>query len=103
MSMSDDIIIEHNPNAERLAALNVDQWPTWSKGVSIFPFTFDAQETAYILLGECVVTPTDGSSAVHFGTGDLIVFPAGLDCIWEVKQPLKKHYSYDEHHILPSR
>ncbi len=93
--MSSNIIIEHNPDAVRLSELGVSQWPTWSKEVSIFPFTFDDQETAYILEGECVITPDDGSAPVSFTVGDLLVFPAGLSCTWEVKKALKKHYSYD--------
>ncbi|NOT84794.1 MAG: cupin domain-containing protein [Methylococcaceae bacterium] len=97
--MSENIIIERKPSTERLNALKVPKWPTWSKEVSVFPFTFDEQETAYVLEGECVITPKDGSAPVNFGAGDLIVFPAGLDCTWEVKTALKKHYSYDIHDI----
>lgn len=93
--MSSNIIIEHNPDEARLTALGVSQWSTWSKEVSVFPFEFDDQETAYILEGECVITPNDGSAPVNFAAGDLVVFPAGLSCIWEVKKALKKHYSYD--------
>jgi uncharacterized cupin superfamily protein len=89
------IIIEHNPDAARLSELGVAKWPTWSKEVSIFPFTFDDQETAYVLEGECVITPDSGGKPVHFSAGDLLIFPAGLSCTWEVKKALKKHYSYD--------
>ena len=39
--MSDDIIIERKQDAKRLSELNVAKWPTWSKEVSVFPFTFD--------------------------------------------------------------
>jgi hypothetical protein len=93
--MSSNIIIEHNPDAARLSELGVSKWPTWSKEVSVFPFEFDDQETAYILEGECVITPNDGSTPVTFAAGDLVIFPAGLSCMWEVKKALKKHYSYD--------
>lgn len=93
--MSSNIIIEHNPDAARLSELGVSTWPTWEKEVSVFPFEFDEQETAYILEGECVITPNDGSAPVNFAAGDLVVFPAGLSCSWEVKKVLKKHYSYD--------
>lgn len=89
------VVIEHNPDASRLEELGVSSWPTWSKEVSVFPFDFDDQETAYILEGECVITPDDGGEPVHFGAGDLVVFPAGLSCTWEVRKALKKHYSYD--------
>jgi len=55
---------------------------------------FPEQEIAYILEGECVVTP-NGSAPVSFGKGDLVTFPAGLSVSWEVKKPLHKHYKLD--------
>ncbi len=92
-SMS-QIIVEKNPDQTRLASLGVSKWPTWQKEVSVFPWTFPEQEIAYILEGECVITPT-GGTAVTFGKGDLVTFPAGMTASWEVKQPLHKHYQLD--------
>jgi uncharacterized cupin superfamily protein len=89
-----DIIIEHKPNNARLETLNVTKWPTWSKEVSTFPWVFHEQEIAWILEGECVITPENGTP-VRFGKGDLVTFPAGLKCTWEVRQPLHKHYHLD--------
>jgi uncharacterized protein len=89
-----DIIIEHKPNNARLEALNVTKWPTWSKEVSTFPWVFHEQEIAWILEGECVITPENGTP-VTFGKDDLVTFPAGLKCTWEVRQPLHKHYHLD--------
>ena len=88
------ITVESNPAQTRLDALNVSKWPTWQKEVSVFPWTFPEQEIAYILEGECVITP-EGGKAVKFGKGDLVTFPAGLKASWEVKKPLHKHYKLD--------
>lgn len=88
------IIVEQNPEQARLDALGVSKWPTWEKEVSVFPWTFPEQEIAYILEGECVITPI-GGSAVTFGKGDLVTFPAGMTCSWEVVKPLHKHYHLD--------
>lgn len=88
------IVVEHNPAAARLESLNVSKWPTWSKEVSVFPWVFHEQEIAYILEGECVITP-EGGAPVTFGKGDLVTFPAGMKANWEVKQPLHKHYHLD--------
>lgn len=89
-----DIVIEHQPEAARLEALGVSKWPTWSKEVSTFPWIFHEQEIAYILEGECVITP-EGGQPVKFGKGDLVTFPAGMKCQWEVRKPLHKHYQLD--------
>lgn len=85
------IVVEHNPDAAKLASLGVSGWPTWSKEVSKFPWRFGETEVAYILQGEVTVTP-DGGEPVSFGKGDLVTFPIGMSCQWEVKQPLRKHY-----------
>ena len=88
------ITVEKNPVQSRLDALDVSKWATWQKEVSVFPWMFPEQEIAYILEGECVITPT-GGSPVTFGKGDLVTFPAGMSASWEVKQPLHKHYQLD--------
>lgn len=87
------IIVEHHPADSRLQALGVSRWPTWSKEVSVFPWTYSEQEVAYVLEGEVTVTPKDGEP-VSFGAGDLVTFPAGMSCTWEVKKPLRKHYRF---------
>jgi uncharacterized protein len=89
-----NVIIEHNPSNSRLEALGVSKWPTWKKESSVFPWFFPEEEIAYILDGECVITP-EGGEPVAFGKGDLVTFPAGMKCSWEVRQPLHKHYHLD--------
>lgn len=88
-----NITVEHNPSPEKLQALGISSWPTWSKEVSKFPWTYSEQEVAYVLQGEVTVTP-DGGAPVSFGKGDLVTFPAGMSCTWEVKAPLRKHYRF---------
>lgn len=87
------ITVEHHPSQERLTELGVSSWSTWSKEVSIFPWTYSEQEVAYVLEGEVTVTPK-GGEPVSFGKGDLVTFPSGLSCTWEVKKPLRKHYRF---------
>ena len=89
------IQVQHQPAATQLQSLGVDKWPTWKKEVSTFDWHFHEQEQAYILEGECVVTPVDGGKPVSFAKGDFVTFPAGLKVRWEVKQPLHKHYRLD--------
>lgn len=87
------IQIEHDPSEERLAELGVREWPIWTKEVSSFPWSYDAVETCYFLEGEVVVTP-DGGASVTVGRRDLVVFPVGLECRWDVLKPVKKHYTF---------
>lgn len=88
------IRIEKGPSEARLASLGVRSWPIWTKEISTFPWSYDATETCYFLEGEVVVTPQGGGDAVRVGQGDLVTFPVGLSCTWEVRRPVRKHYSF---------
>lgn len=84
-------IVVEKSTVEKLASLGVMHWPIWTKEVSLFPWYFSTQEIAYILEGEVIVTP-DGGEPVSFQAGDLVTFPAGMSCTWQVKKALRKHY-----------
>jgi uncharacterized cupin superfamily protein len=75
-----------------LDSLGATGWPIWTCGVSTFDYHYDQQETCYVLEGD--VTVTAGDQKVAFGPGDLVVFPQGLDCVWTVRKPVKKHYKF---------
>lgn len=87
------IEIQYRPDPDRLRELGVEDWPTWECGVSRFPWTYNEQETCYVLAGEVVVTP-DGGAPVIVKAGDLAVFPAGMSCTWDVRTPIRKHYRF---------
>ena len=78
---------------ERIAAEGIRDWPVWSCEVSSFPWSYSERETCLLLEGEVMVTP-DGGEPVCFGAGDRVVFPAGLRCVWDVRQPVRKHYRF---------
>jgi uncharacterized cupin superfamily protein len=37
----------------------------------------------------------DGKS-VEIKAGDLVTFPKGLSCVWDIKEPIRKHYTFPE-------
>lgn len=87
----DKILVERNPSPAKLEVIGVYDWPVWTKEVSTFPWRYDTRETCYLLEGEAVVTP-DGGEPVTIERGDLVTFPAGLSCTWEIRMPVRKHY-----------
>jgi uncharacterized cupin superfamily protein len=87
------IKIEREPPEERLRELGVREWPVWTKKISSFPWSYDAAETCYFLDGDVIVTP-DGGEPVRVGRGDLVTFPAGMSCTWDVRVPVRKHYTF---------
>lgn len=89
----DRITHENNPAPEKLEQMGVFDWPIWEKEASEFPWTYDRNETCYILEGEVTVTP-DGEASQTFGPGDLITFPAGMSCRWNISKAIRKHYRF---------
>jgi uncharacterized cupin superfamily protein len=89
----DEIVIEHSPAEARLNELGVFAWPVWEKEASDFSWQYDAKETCYLLEGEVTVTP-DGGDSVSFGAGDLVTFPAGMSCRWQISRAVRKHYRF---------
>ncbi len=87
------IAIERQVNANRLEELGVSSWPIWTKEASEFPWSYDEAETCYFLAGEVTVIP-EGGEPVTMGQGDLVTFPAGMSCIWQIRSAVKKHYCF---------
>jgi len=81
------------PVEAKLKEMDVSSWPIWQKEVSRFDWYYDDQETCYLLEGKAEVETKDGNK-VSFGRGDLVTFPKGLNCIWDIKEPVKKHYKF---------
>ncbi|ALF54507.1 cupin [Nostoc piscinale CENA21] len=88
-----EIKIEHQPSQEYLKNLGVFTWEIWEKEVSQFPWTYDTEETCYFLTGDVIVTP-DGGQPIQMGKGDLVTFPAGMSCTWEIISDVRKHYYF---------
>ncbi len=82
-----------NPDTQELKRLGVENWPIWEKEVSSFPWEYDANETCYILDGRVTVTP-EGGEPVEIEAGDLVTFPKGMRCTWEIHEPIRKHYTF---------
>jgi len=82
-----------NPDTQELKRLGVEKWPVWEKEISSFPWEYDADETCYILEGHAIITPEEGD-AVEIEAGDLVTFPKGMRCRWDIKKPIHKHYTF---------
>ena len=50
-----------------------------------------------VKLLEADVTDTpDGGAPVTMGKGDLVTFPAGMSCTWEIRRGVRKHYTFEQ-------
>ena len=88
----DEIKVE-KPEEEELKSLGVFEWSVWEKEVSKFNWFYDNVEVCYLLKSKVVVTP-EGGEPVEFGQGDLVTFPKGMKCVWDIKEDVKKHYIF---------
>ena len=48
-----------------------------------------------MLEGEVTVTQ-EGGKPVDLRAGDLVTFPAGMNCRWEVHKAVRKHYRFGD-------
>ncbi|WP_456406659.1 cupin domain-containing protein [Thiolapillus sp.] len=87
------ILLERNPSPLKLEVMGVENWGVWKKEKSTFPWTYHQQETCYILRGRFIVTP-EGGEPMEFGRGDLITFPTGMKCTWEILEDVEKYYDF---------
>ena len=81
------------PKKEDIKKEGVMSWPIWEKEISRFDWHYDETEECYLLEGKAVVE-TDNGENVQFSKGDFVTFPKGLSCVWEIKEPIKKHYNF---------
>ena len=72
----------------------VKSWPIWTKEPSTFDWSYDEPETCYILEGKATVE--GGGQTAAFQSGDLVVFPAGLECVWKIEKAIKKRYKFGD-------
>jgi len=80
-------------NGEKFKDMKVGSWPIWEKEVSRFDWYYDSTEMCYILEGRVTVETKDGKK-VTFGAGDFVTFPRGLECVWDITKPVRKHYTF---------
>ena len=81
------------PDKQKLEQMDVYNWPIWEKEISTFDWYYDSKENCFILEGNVRVEPKEGPP-VEFGPGNLVTFPKGMDCIWNISKPVMKHYKF---------
>ena len=65
-------------------------YPVWECKPSVFNWYYDSGEICLVTEGD--VTIEYEGKTVSFTAGDLVTFPKGLQCIWNVKKTIKKHF-----------
>lgn len=85
-------IKKEKPSKDDLEKLGISSWNSWGCDESVFDWEYDDEEWAYVLEGKVVVKTPSGE--VEINPGDLVKFPKGLKCTWDVKKKIKKVYTF---------
>jgi len=86
------MILQQQLTDNQIEELGVRQWPIWEKEISRFSYVYEEEELCYFLEGIVVVETEQG--AITIRKGDYITFPKGLSCVWDIKEPVRKHYLF---------
>ena len=78
-----------------IEGLGIKNWPIWTYEASSFYWTYEDQETCLLLEGEVNIT-LDGGESLKFEAGDLVVFPAEVDCRCDIRKAIRKHYRFKD-------
>jgi uncharacterized cupin superfamily protein len=72
-----------------------ENWGTWEKEISEFPWFYDEKETCYIIEGKAEVYKDSGEK-ICFEKGDWVEFEKGLSCTWKITKDIKKKFVFGE-------
>ncbi len=85
-------VIVEKLSEDEINKRGIRNWPIWEKEISRFPWTYEDEEECLIIEGEFQLECDEGIFIVK--SGDFVTFKIGLECIWEIKKPIKKHYNF---------
>jgi uncharacterized protein len=86
------MILQEQLTDNQIQELGIRQWPIWEKEISRFSYVYEEEELFYFLEGIVVIETEQGATTIN--KGDFITFPKGLSCIWDIKEPVRKHYFF---------
>ncbi len=85
-------VIVETLSEEEIQKKGIRSWPVWTKEVSRFEWHYDSEEECLILEGEITVETQEGTFSIT--AGDFVTFKKDLQCVWNVKKPVRKHYNF---------
>ena len=89
------VLIKSPCTASMIIQYGIKNWPIWECAPSNFSWHYIDKEICFIVEGEAEILIEGGES--HFiKAGDLVEFPEGLICKWEISKSIKKHFRLGE-------
>ena len=91
----DKVFIKSPCSASVIIQYGIKNWPIWECEPSNFLWNYKEREICLIMEGEANIKTETGES-YFIQSGDLIEFPVGLSCEWQIIKSIKKHFRLGE-------
>ena len=85
------ILITSPCSASVIIKHGIKSWPIWECEPNKFQWHYDEKEICLVIAGQATISTQTGE-IYEIKAGDLVEFPKGLYCEWEVTKRIKKHY-----------
>ena len=89
------VLIKSPCSASLIIQYGIKNWPIWECEPSIFSWNYSEKEICLIIEGEAKIKTEAGESYL-IKSGDLVEFPEGLSCEWQIIKRFKKHFRLGE-------
>ena len=90
-----NVLIKSPCSASVIIQYGIKNWPVWECEPSNFLRNYSEKEVCFIVEGEAKIKTKAGES-YFIKSGDLIEFPKGLSCEWQIIKSFKKHFRLGE-------
>ena len=85
------VIIKSPCSASLIIQYGIKNWPIWESEPTNFQWDYKEKEICLIIAGEAKIKPKGGESFL-IKSGDLVEFPEGFSCEWQIIKSIKKHF-----------
>ena len=89
------ILIKSPCRASLIIQYGIKNWPIWECEPSNFTWDYNEKEICLIIEGEANIKTETGEN-YFIKSGDLVEFPSGLSCKWQITKRIKKHFRLGE-------
>ena len=86
-----EVLIKSPCSASVIIKYGIKNWPIWEGELSKFLWHYNEKEICLIIEGEASIKTEEGNSYI-IKSGDLVEFPKGISCEWQITKKIKKHY-----------
>ena len=82
------VLITSPCRASVIVQYGIKSWPIWECKQSKYKWHYDDKEICLFIEGEATISTQEGKIYL-IKAGDLVEFPAGINCEWEVTKSIK--------------